>query len=162
MLIGPRGTGKTALLGSIGQEAAAHGWVVAQVTAEEGMPLDTEGAFQNQELERLSPRQALQGDHLPPHRRVARGAQYSIGAGSPTPAVLRSLEYLRHGQRPRILASIQLINRHLHERKSADAGRVASAQGDKALCPSVRREGCSTPKGPSRSPAGIPAHRSRR
>ena len=64
MLIGPRGTGKTALLGSIGQEAAAHGWVVAQVTAGEGMPLDTEGTFQNQELERLSPRQALQGDPL--------------------------------------------------------------------------------------------------
>lgn len=37
ILIGPRGTGKTALLGSIGQEAAAHGWVVAQVTAGEGM-----------------------------------------------------------------------------------------------------------------------------
>lgn len=40
ILVGPRGTGKTALLGSIGQEAAAHGWVVAQVTANDGMLVD--------------------------------------------------------------------------------------------------------------------------
>lgn len=40
ILVGPRGTGKTALLGSIGQEAAAHGWIVAQVTANEGMLVD--------------------------------------------------------------------------------------------------------------------------
>ena len=37
ILVGPRGTGKTALLASISHEASSRGWVVARVSAGEGM-----------------------------------------------------------------------------------------------------------------------------
>lgn len=40
VIIGPRGTGKTALLGSIAIEASANGWAVAQVSAGPGMLKD--------------------------------------------------------------------------------------------------------------------------
>lgn len=37
ILVGPRGTGKTALLASVAREASARGWVTARVSAGEGM-----------------------------------------------------------------------------------------------------------------------------
>ena len=37
ILVGPRGTGKTALLASIAREASSRGWVTARVSAGEGM-----------------------------------------------------------------------------------------------------------------------------
>lgn len=55
VLIGPRGTGKTALLGSIGQEATAHGWVVAQVTASDGMLVDVIERLQESAADLVEP-----------------------------------------------------------------------------------------------------------
>lgn len=40
ILVGPRGTGKTALLASVAREASAAGWVTAQVSAGDGMLQD--------------------------------------------------------------------------------------------------------------------------
>lgn len=37
ILVGPRGSGKTALLSSIAREASAHGWITASVSATPGM-----------------------------------------------------------------------------------------------------------------------------
>ena len=55
MLVGPRGTGKTALLGSIGQEATAHGWIVAQVTANDGMLVDVIERLQEAAADLIDP-----------------------------------------------------------------------------------------------------------
>ena len=40
ILVGSRGTGKTALLASVAREASAAGWVTAQVSAGDGMLQD--------------------------------------------------------------------------------------------------------------------------
>lgn len=67
LLIGPRGSGKTALLSCIGDEAREHGWIVVDAVAEEGM---LEDILQHVEAE-------ARGLTAPPSKRHISG--FTIG-----------------------------------------------------------------------------------
>lgn len=80
VLIGPRGTGKTALLSSIAQEASALGWVTARVTASEGMLEDIiERACENAE-------HLVSLDDVVRVKSITVGSSFGIGFERSTPS----------------------------------------------------------------------------